>query len=175
MEAAVAELTEDSAAAFDRYVDERGGELWWAAWLLTGDQQHAEDLVQTALAKTWARYSTFDNDRHFEAYVRTTIYRTYVSWWRRLSWRSEVPTEVHAEAVTVVDDDHAAREDLLRALSKLPRMQRAVLMLRYFEDRTAKQVSEELGIPMGTVASHARRGLAALRVSAHLSDQEEPG
>ncbi|GAB3818450.1 SigE family RNA polymerase sigma factor [Tessaracoccus terricola] len=174
MEAAVVGIAGDSAAAFDRYVDERGGELWWAAWLLTGDEQHAEDLVQTALAKTWARYPTFDNDRHFESYVRTTIYRTYVSWWRRLSWRREVPAEIHTDAVTIVDDGHAQRADLLRALAKLPRMQRAVLVLRYFEDRTAKQVSEELGIPMGTVASHTRRGLASLRLSDHLADQEEP-
>ncbi|WP_185975621.1 SigE family RNA polymerase sigma factor [Tessaracoccus rhinocerotis] len=170
----MAGIAEDSAAAFDRYVDERGGELWWAAWLLTGDEQHAEDLVQTALSKTWTRYSTFDNDRHFEAYVRTTIYRTYVSWWRRLNWRKEVPAEIHPDAFTVDDDGHAQRADLLRALAKLPRLQRAVLMLRYFEDRTTRQVSEELGIPMGTVASHARRGLAALRTSAHLADEEEP-
>lgn len=165
-------LVGDVAAAFDRYVDERGGELWRAAWSLTGDRHHAEDLVQAALAKTWRRYPSFDNDRHFEAYVRTTIVRTYVSWWRRLSWRSESATDVGPSADVVADDQSAERADLRRALAHLPRMQRVVLVLRYVEDLTIKETAEQLGIPEGTVASHGRRGLAALRLSPHLADQE---
>ncbi|RMB62040.1 SigE family RNA polymerase sigma factor [Tessaracoccus antarcticus] len=162
----------EAAAGFDEFVSDRGGALWWAAWLLTGDAHHAEDLVQTALTKMYGRYASCENDRHFEAQVRTTIYRTFVSWWRRKAWRSEVPTEVHPDAIGVVDDDPALREDLLRALATLPRMQRAVLVLRYFEDRPAQEVAQMLGIPVGTVTSHASRGLKAMRLSTHLSDTE---
>ncbi|HJE52176.1 MAG TPA: hypothetical protein K8V15_09440 [Tessaracoccus flavescens] len=72
---------------FEAYVRTRAYVLWRAAWLLTGDKGHAEDLVQAALAKTWNRYDSFANDHQFEAYVRSTIYRTYISWWRKLSWR----------------------------------------------------------------------------------------
>ena len=162
----------EAAAGFDEFVEDRGGALWWAAWLLTGDAHHAEDLVQSALTKTYGRYASCENDRHFEAQVRTTIYRTFVSWWRRRAWRSEVPSEIHPDVTSTTDGDHALREDLLRALASLPRMQRAVLVLRYFEDRPVKEVAEMLGIPVGTATSHASRGLKALRLSTHLSDTE---
>lgn len=123
---------------------------------------------------TYARYASCENDRHFEAHVRTIIYRTFVSWWRRRAWRSEVPTEIQPESGTARPDGNPElRHDLLCALALLPRMQRAVLVLRYFEDRPAKEVAEILGIPVGTVTSHASRGLKALRLSPHLNDSEE--
>lgn len=87
----------DDAAGLSRFVTERGGDLWLSAWFLTGDAHHAEDLVQTALSKTFHRYGSFDNDRHFEAYLRTTMYRTFVSWWRRRAWRSEVPSPIETD------------------------------------------------------------------------------
>ncbi|MDO5677664.1 MAG: SigE family RNA polymerase sigma factor [Propionibacteriaceae bacterium] len=158
------------AQGFEAYVRERGDALWRAAWLLTGDKGHAEDLVQTALAKTWSRYNTFDNNHHFEAYVRTTIYRTYVSWWRKLSWRNETPVEQHRDAGT--PDAHSElKMDMLRAMDTLPRMQRTVLVLRYFEDRSVAEVAELLGIPENTVKTHARRGCAAIRESVHFAQE----
>lgn len=153
---------EDAAGRFDRFVEARGGSLWAAAWLLTGDSHYAEDLVQSALLKCYSRFGQFDSERAFEAYVRKTIYRTFVSWWRRRSWRSEVPGGVRDDALTHVDDVNLAPE-LGRALLALPRAQRAVLVLRYFEDRTAVETASLLGMPESTVASHTRRGLAALR------------
>ncbi|VEP40009.1 MULTISPECIES: SigE family RNA polymerase sigma factor [Tessaracoccus] len=163
---------EVTAGGFDRYVAARGGELWAAAWLLTGDAQHAEDLVQTALSKTYWRYDTFVNDRHFEAYVRTTMYRTFVSWWRRLQWRSEVPSDSPPDTPSPLEDP-APGADLRRALATLPRLQRTVLVLRYFEDRPTREVAELLDIPEGTVTSHVSRGLAALRRSPHLATPED--
>ena len=157
---------------FDRYVAARGGELWVAAWLLTGDRQHAEDLVQTALSKTYSRYGSFDNDHHFEAYVRTTMYRTYVSWWRRRSWRSEVPSEAVPER-RVDDRCPEQRVDVLRALAGLPRMQRAVVTMRYLDDQPIAEVARALGISEGTVKKYAHRGCAALRESAHLAKEVE--
>lgn len=157
--------SEPAAAAFDEYVARRATELYWSAWLLTGDHHHAEDLVQTALSKTYQRYASFDSDRHFESYVRTTLYRTYVSWWRRRSWRSEQPTD---DAPVLSSNDEPPDTDLHRALAALPRIQRAVLVLRYFDDLPIRQVAELLRMPEGTVASHTSRGLAALRLSPHL-------
>lgn len=161
-----------ASAGFDRFVSERGADLWFAAWLLTGDRHHAEDLVQTALSKTYGRYGTFVNDRQFEAYVRTTLYRTFVSWWRRLQWRSEIPSDAPPETSTAAADP-AGDTDLRRALAALPRMQRTVLVLRYFEDRPTKEVAALLRIPEGTVTSHVSRGLAALRTSPHLDPTQE--
>ncbi|MDO5736831.1 MAG: SigE family RNA polymerase sigma factor [Propionibacteriaceae bacterium] len=159
------------AVGFEQFVADRGRGLLRAAWLLTGDHHHAEDLVQTALAKTWGRYASMGNDHKFEAYVRTTIYRTYVSWWRRMSWRAEQPhgDVPDKEGETSVD---ALRVDLLRALDTLPRMQRAVLTLRFFDDLSTSEVARVLAIPEGTVKSHSHRGCAALRGSVHLAGQE---
>ncbi|NHB83849.1 SigE family RNA polymerase sigma factor [Tessaracoccus sp. HDW20] len=153
---------EDAASRFDRFVEARGGELWAAAWLLTGDPHHAEDLVQSALLKCYPKYPRFDADRAFEAYVRKAIYRTFISWWRKRSWRSEVPGEVRDDGAAHTDAVNLTPE-LGRALLALPRAQRAVLVLRYFEDRTAVDTARLLGMPDSTVASHTRRGLAALR------------
>ena len=158
---------------FDRYVAARGGELWVAAWLLTGDRQHAEDLVQTALSKTYGRYGSFDNDHHFEAYVRTTMYRTFISWWRRLQWRSEVPSDSPPDRPSDAGEPSLGT-DVHRALATLPRLQRTCLVLRYFEDRPTREVAQLLGIPEGTVTSHVSRGLAALRVSPHLTQEDRP-
>ncbi len=65
------------------FLAERGGVLLRAARVLTGDDGHAEDLLQTALAKSLGAYATLSSEHKFEAYLRTTMYRTYVSWWRR--------------------------------------------------------------------------------------------
>ena len=164
---------EAGAGGFDRYVAARGGDLWVAAWLLTGDRQHAEDLVQTALSKTYGRYDSFDNDHHFEAYVRTTMYRTFISWWRRLQWRSEIPSDSPPDHPSATAEP-ALGTDLHRALAALPRLQRTCLVLRYFEDRPTREVAELLRIPEGTVTSHVSRGLAALRVSPHLTQEDRP-
>lgn len=159
---------------FDSFVAARGAALHHAAWLLTGDGHHAEDLVQTALSKTYFRYSSFDNDRHFEAYVRTTLYRTFVSWWRRLSWRSEMPWEAPPDRAGTENAESTVGPDVLRAVAELSRIQRVVIVLRYFEDRSTRDVAELLHMPEGTVRSHTSRGLAALRQSPHLLDEESP-
>ncbi len=106
---------------FEAFVDARGGELWRAAWLLTGDAHKAEDLVQTALMKSYPHYT--GDDRAFETYVRTTIYRSYCSWWRR-RWRGEVPSEVLADG-RVSPASSELSLDVARALAELPRTQRA--------------------------------------------------
>ncbi len=167
------EETQDAAAhGIERFLTDRGSGLLRAAWLLTGDDHHAEDLLQTALAKSLGKYDALANDHKFEAYLRTTIYRTFVSWWRRRSWKSETVTE-HVPEQVEDDVPTELRLDVLRALDTLPRMQRAVLSLRYLDDRPIAEVAAMLGIGEGTVKKYAHRGCAALQWSAHLADEEE--
>lgn len=153
----------------EAFVQARGSDLLRSAWMLTGDAHHAEDLLQTALAKSLGAYARLGNDHKFEAYIRTTMYRTYVSWWRRKSWRSERPSEFLPEAPSAAPTTDL-RLDVMRALAALPRMQRAVMTMRYVEDRPVAEVAEALGISEGTVKKYAYRGCAALRESAHLQE-----
>ena len=155
----------------ETFIAQRGGDLLRAAWALTGDSHHAEDLLQTALAKSLGAYDKLANDHKFEAYLRTTMYRTYISWWRRLSWRSEFPSDTVDDDTPTPDGTAELRLDVLRALATLPRMQRAVLVLQYLEDRSVDDIAVLLGVTSGTVKTHSHRGRAALRGSVHLEDQ----
>jgi RNA polymerase sigma-70 factor (sigma-E family) len=156
-------------ASFEAFVSARGDALWRSAWLLTGDNQVAEDLVQTALSKSWRVWERI-GPGGFEAYVRRAMFTTYASWWRR-KWRGEAPTARLPEtAMLEVDGD--GRVDLLAALAALPRGQRAVIVLRYFEDFTERQTAEVLGVSIGTVKSQNARALTTLRSSARLKREE---
>ena len=164
-------VTDEGAGEFGAFVAARGDALWRSAWLLTGDHQLAEDLVQTALAKSWRAWTRVGADG-FEAYVRRVLFTTYVSWWRR-KWRGERPTADLPEAATAtVDPD--GRRDLVTALADLPRGQRAVVVLRYFEDLTEQQTAALLGVSVGTVKSQFSRALRSLRSSPHLQREESP-
>lgn len=150
--------------AFDALVESRSAGLLRTAYLLTGDWGAAEDLLQTALAKTWFRWDTIRDKQAAEAYVRQVMSRTSATWWRR-KWHGERPTEVLPEVVAGDDPFQAAdRRALLRqALLALPPRQRVVLVLRFYEDLTETQVAETLGCSVGTVKSTASRALARLR------------
>ena len=148
---------------FDAFVAARSDALWRSAWLLTGDAHRAEDLVQTALAKSWPKFEKVDATGSFEAYVRRVMYTTYVAWWRR-RWTGEVSTGEIPEAPQG-EADHEARLDLAVALAGLTRSQRAVVVLRYVEDLSEAQTAELLGCTVGTVKSQASRALKALRVT----------
>jgi RNA polymerase sigma-70 factor (sigma-E family) len=172
VDGAVVEREQESSTSFDGFVAARGDALWRSAWLLTGDAHLAEDLVQTALAKSYRRWERIGDVGGFEAYVRRTLYTTYVSWWRR-KWTGERPTEDLPETPAAAPD-LALRRDLTTALTHLPRGQRAVVVLRYFEDLTERQAAEILGCSVGTVKSQTARALAALRSSPSLLSQEDP-
>jgi RNA polymerase sigma-70 factor (sigma-E family) len=161
----------EETADFDAFVSARGDALWRSAWLLTGDSQLAEDLVQTALGKSWPAWDRVTANGSFEAYVRRVMYTTYVAWWRR-RWNGETPSS-HLPESGVAGDATELRHDLVRALAGLPRGQRAVVVLRYFEDLSEQQTAEALGCSVGTVKSQTSRALAALRTSSLLRTEEE--
>lgn len=136
--------------------------LYRTAYLMLGDAAEAEDLVQTALAKT---YASWRNVRSLEAapgYARTTMVNTATSWFRRKGWRNERPTEVLPERGH--ESDPSDRPAVLDALATLPPRQRAVVVLRYYEDLPVAQVAATLGITEGTVKSQTSDALAKLRV-----------
>jgi RNA polymerase sigma-70 factor (sigma-E family) len=172
-EVAVADMAAGASDAerFDAFVAARGDALWRSAWLLTGDRYLAEDLVQTALAKAWPKWPGIGDEGRFEAYVRRTLFTTYVGWWRR-KWNGERPTEHPPESLARAADLDRGH-DLMAALALLPRMQRAVVVCRWFEDLTEAQTADRLGISVGTVKSHAFRALAALRISPHLTEDHD--
>ena len=151
----------DQAAreAYTEFVRARGAALQRTAYLLTGDWALAEDLLQTALAKSYLRWPV-DNP---EAYVRRVLVTTYASWWRR-RWRGEVPHEVLPDtSATDRWADVDARNALSGALARLPRRMRAVVVLRFHEDLTETEVARTLGVTVGTVKSQCAKALAKLR------------
>jgi len=153
---------------FEEFVAARSPALLRTAWLLTGDDGLAQDLVQTALAKAWPRWDTIRHDDP-EGYVRAILATTYATWWRR-RWRGEVPTATPVEQHVAPDAYAAAdlRESVRRALAALPRGQRAVVVLRHFDDLTEARTAAALGISVGTVKSQHARAMATLRTSPHL-------
>lgn len=154
---------------FEEFVAARSSSLLRTAFLLTRDHALAEDLLQTALTKAYLAWSRVDGSP--EPYVRKILVNTYASWWRR-KWNGERPTDELPERQ---HDDAKLGEsgDLWDALGRLPRRQRAVVVLRYFEDVTAAQTADLLGISVGTVKSQTSKALAKLRIDPSLVDDEE--
>ncbi|WP_018349012.1 SigE family RNA polymerase sigma factor [Longispora albida] len=152
-------------AEFTRFVTERGASLLRIGYALTGSRAAAEDLVQTALAKTALKWRRLDR-RGVDAYVRQVMYHEHVSWWRRLRNRRETTVpELPETALPDGTDATALRLVLTEALRRLPPRQRAVIVLRYLEDLSEHQVAERLGCSTGTVASQASRALTKLRTA----------
>jgi RNA polymerase sigma-70 factor, ECF subfamily len=148
---------------FREFVGARSSALLRTAYLLTGDRALAEDLLQTALTKTYLSWHRVRDRAAAEAYVHRILVTTATSWWRT-RWRREAPAESVPD-ISVADqtaelDD---RDLIWRHLRALPVRQRAVLVLRYYEDRSEAEVAALLRCSTGTVKSHTSRALATLR------------
>ena len=154
-------------ADFDEFVAARSGRLLRTAYLLTHDHAMAEDLLQTALTKAWFAWGRIGTSP--EAYVRKILVNTYATWWRR-RWHGETPTEQLPE--TAVHTDADTGQDLWTALARLPRRQRAVVVLRYFEDLTEAETADVLGCSVGTVKSQTSKAFAKLRIDPALAGTE---
>ena len=133
------------------------------AYLLTGDRGRAEDLVQHAFAATYRHWRRISPDTA-EAYVRRAVLNAHLSWWRRGSSRheqsfGELPDRPGVDPTVAVNE----RDAIWTALAELPPRQRAVLVLRYYEDLPEAEIARVLDISVGTVKSQAARALARLR------------
>ncbi len=159
-----------AVAEFDDFVAARSTGLLRTAYLLTRDHALAEDLLQTALTKAWFAWSRIEGDP--EPYVRRILVNTFASWWRR-RWNGE---QAHADvpepdptAPTGAEDHH----DLWAAMGRLPRRQRAVVVLRFVEDLSEAETARLLGVSRGTVKSQTSKALAKLRIDPALAGAEE--
>ena len=168
---------EPDEQAVERLLGERGQHLMCAAVALTGSRADGEDLLQAALERLLRNWRRVDTD--LEGYLRRTLYNLAADGRRRRGrWRgrlAEFRSQARAagtgtEDVAVVD----LRDALVRLLQQLPPRQRAVVVLRYWEQRTEAETAELLGCTEGTVKSAAARGLRRLRELAG-PEAEPPG
>ncbi|GAA1714429.1 hypothetical protein GCM10009765_74290 [Fodinicola feengrottensis] len=153
----------DRDAVFAAFVSANAAGLLRTAHLLIGDPHRAEDLLQTALTKAYVHWERIENPAAAKAYVRRILANTATSWWRLRS-SSERPTDELPElAVTDRSAESAEADEVWAYLNQLPRRQRTVLVLRFYEDMSEAEVAAALGISRGTAKSTASRGLARLR------------
>jgi RNA polymerase sigma-70 factor (sigma-E family) len=150
---------------FRQYVAARQGSLFRIAMLLTGHHEDAKDLLQTALIKLALHWTRLASSGSADAYVRKILYHQQVSRWRSRRHRLEYATAYPPDIRTTGD---LATETTLRltldgVLRLLTKRQRAVVVLRYYEDLPESEVAEILGCSVGTVRSQAHRSLARLR------------
>jgi RNA polymerase sigma-70 factor, ECF subfamily len=149
--------------AFRAFVASRNTALLRSAYLLTGDHGQAEDLVQTALVKTYLAWSRIREPAAVESYVRRTMATTATSWWRGRRFRERVVETLPDRADADHIDPSLERDSMWSHLRELPARQRAVLVLRYYEGLSEAEIADTLGFSRGAVKSHASRGLATLR------------
>lgn len=148
---------------FREFVAARSAALLRTAYLLVGDWAHAEDVLQTALTKTYLAWRRLGKIEAVEAYARRVLVTTTTSWWRR-RWHGEHPTELLPErAAPDQINNEIERQVLWRYVQALPPRQRAVLVLRFYEDLTEVEVARVLGVAVGTVKSQCARALTSLR------------
>lgn len=139
--------------------------LFRTAFVLTGDRHSAEDLLQDALTKSWA-FAQRTSIEQPGAFLRRCMVNQYLSQWRRRRLVREEPTdEANMPERTVADgsDHFEGREAMWQALARLPRHQRVILVLRFYEDMSEAQIAELLGVGVGSVRSGSWRGLERLR------------
>ena len=159
------------AEGFAQFVEARRRALLRTAWLLTGDWALAEDLVQTALVRSWPRWERIWRRGDPEMYVRRVMVNTWAGW-RRRRWRAEHPSGAVPDSRAAGDlaAEAALRVAVRGALGSLSDRQRAVLVLRVFDDLSEAQVAEVLGCAVGTVKSTMARAVARLREDPRLGE-----
>jgi RNA polymerase sigma-70 factor (sigma-E family) len=156
-------MDDAARAAFDGFVRARHPALLRYGHLLTGDPHSAADLVQDALERTGLAWSRVRQDDP-EGYVRRVMVNRHISVWRRVRRErlvAEAPESAYAASAPHVEDA------MWVALGSLARRQRAVLVLRYYEDLSEAEIARVLGCAPGTVKSQAAKGLASLRAALH--------
>jgi RNA polymerase sigma-70 factor (sigma-E family) len=163
------------AEGFAQFIEAREQALLRTAWLLTNDWALAQDLVQTALARSWPHWGRIERgDDDPEIYVRRVMVNTWATW-RRRRWKAEQPAGVLADRPANGDmaADVATRLAVRQVLGVLTKRQRAVVVLRLFDDLPEAQVARILGCAAGTVKATMSQALARLRSDPHLADLVE--
>jgi RNA polymerase sigma-70 factor (sigma-E family) len=155
------------------FASTRSTALLRAAYLMVGDEAHAQDLLQEALTRTYVAWPRLRDPNAAEAYTRRVITNTAISWYRRKGWRNELATETLPERGSTAEAEGVAERDWVwQALLQLPVRQRAAIVLRYYEDLTEAQTADAMGCAIGTVKSQVSAGIRKLRAS--LGDEALP-
>ncbi|OIJ92017.1 SigE family RNA polymerase sigma factor [Streptomyces colonosanans] len=152
--------------SFSAYVEARHPLLLRTARSLTANPSDAEDLLQTALTKTYVAWDRIEDHRALDGYVRRALLNTRTSQWRKRKVDEFVCDELPEPAgVPAADpaEGQALHDAMWRAIMKLPARQRAMVVLRYYEDLSEAQTAEVLGVSIGTVKSAVSRALGKLR------------
>lgn len=158
--------------SFTSYVRARGPVLLRTARSLTANPNDAEDLLQTALAKTYLAWERIEDQRALDGYVRRALVNTRTSQWRRRKIDEFACDELPERATAPAPDpaeQQGLRDAMRRAVLRLPARQRAMVVLRYYEDLSEAQTAELLGVSVGTVKSAVSRALSKLREDPELS------
>jgi RNA polymerase sigma-70 factor (sigma-E family) len=147
------------------FVAAREQALMRSAYLLTGDAHLAEDLLQSALVRVAARWQRVATSGNPEAYVRKVLYHEHIGWWRRRGRHRDYPSAAPPEPEGHPDfaDDALRTMVLWQALRRLAPRQRAVIVLRFYEDRSEAETATLLDCSIGTVKSQTHRALSRLR------------
>ena len=148
---------------FSEYFAARAHALRNTAHLLCGDWHRAEDITQLAMLRLYVAWPRLARRDALDAYARRVVVRTFLAENRRSRWRREQLTDAPPDTAATASGDSAERLLLLRALSSVPPKQRAVLVLRYWNDLSVEEVAAALRCSTGTVKSQAARALATLR------------
>ena len=154
--------------AFRDYVRARSRALLRTAYLLTGNRADAEDLVQSALAKTYLAWNRIEDRGALDGYVRRAMVNTHISWWRRRRVEEYPTDEIPDRAIADHSVTSDMQETLRRAVDRLPQRMRAAVTLRFYEDMTEAEIAEVLGVSLGTVKSTVSRAVAKLRIDTEL-------
>jgi RNA polymerase sigma-70 factor (sigma-E family) len=151
-------------ADYENFVRAQLPRLLRYATMLTGEREQAADLVQDVLVKTYRRWTRISDADHPDRYVLRMVTNGYLSWRRSRSARliaaGDLPDEVRQDDFA---SDHALREDMWQRLARLPRRQRAVVVLRYYEQLADAEIADLLGCAQPTVRAHAHKALTTLR------------
>jgi RNA polymerase sigma-70 factor (sigma-E family) len=149
---------------FRAFVAARSAALLWFAHVLTGDRHLAEDVVQTALSRTFSAWSRIRRKDNPEGYVRRAIVNTHLNGLRKRPWREQPRPEPPEQAERRRPEaEFDERDAMWLALRALPPRQRAVVVLRYYEGLSESEIADVLGCSRGTVKSQSSKALASLR------------
>ena len=163
---------ESDVAAFSEFANACTQSLFRTAYLMVGDHQLAQDLLQEALVKTLIAWPRLHDRANLEAYTRRVIVTTSISWRRRRSFQERpserLPEGVGLDPAEAVATHHA----VVAALRTVPPRQRAAIVLRYYHDLTEAQTADLMGNSVGTVKSQVAAGLKRLRESLGVSYDE---
>ena len=149
--------------AFTEFVEARSPQLFRTAYLMVGDHQLAQDLLQESLVKTYVAWPRLRDVANVEAYTRRVVVTTSISWRRRRSFHERPVDPLPEPVVADLTDSVAGRLDLWPLVQALPPRQRAAVVLRYCEDLSEVQTAELMGCSVGAVKKNASVGLAKLR------------